>query len=88
MKNIKLEKSQEILNLLYLIIDINRVGSDEISVIEDCIEIIEKNNTPYVSIENLNTVSNHLTDLYSWSDRLGSDEVGIIKDILQLVKTY
>lgn len=76
----------EVIDLMYLIIDINRVGSDEISEIEDTISIIENKSLKNITNEDKTQIISNLTELTQWSDRLGSDEISIINDIIKLLK--
>jgi len=74
-----------IISELYLIIDINRVGSDEIDFIEDILEGFENLKVKELTKDKLVEVRNQVIDLKNWSDRLGSDENSIINDIVKLI---
>jgi hypothetical protein len=74
-----------IISELYLIIDINRVGSDEIDFIENILEGFENLKVKELTKDKLVEVRNQVIDLKNWSDRLGSDENGIINDIIKLI---
>ena len=75
----------EIVNNLYTIIDINRVGSDEIDVIEDILEGFENLTLKKLTVDKLTEIKSELLDLKNWSDRLGSDENYIINHIIQII---
>jgi len=79
----KLEKNI-ILSNLNLVIDINRVGSDEIDVINECLDILNK---PVQEITKLDKIqcSTNISELLEWSDRLGSDEYEILGESLELL---
>jgi len=76
---------KDIIRNLYLIIDINRVGSDEIDFIEEILEGFENLTVKELTAEKLVEVRNQVIDLKNWSDRLGSDENHIINEIAELI---
>ena len=76
---------KEIVDYLYTIIDINRVGSDEIDAIESILSDFESLTLKNITIEKLNTVKKKVIDITKWSDRLGSDELFIINRIVKIV---
>lgn len=73
----------EIIDLLYLIIDINRVGSDETSIIIDSISIIKKKN---FTDKDKKKIIKNLMEIIEWSARIGSNEHSIIEEIINLLK--
>jgi len=82
------KNKQEIIDDLYTIIEINRVGSDEIDFIENIISDLEKLKIKDITTEVLLKVSNEINDLPKWSDRLGSDELYLINKINKYIKTF
>jgi len=76
---------KEIVDYLYTIIDINRVGSDEIDAIESILSDFESLTLKNITIEKLNTVKKEVIDITKWCDRLGSDELFIINRIVKIV---
>ena len=81
MKKMTIKIKNEIIEGLYTIININRVGSDEIEVLETIISNFENKKLVDITKKDLSFIQCEINDLLNWSDRLGGDEISIIKNI-------
>lgn len=84
LKNIDNKYKKEIVDNLYTIIDINRIGSDEIDCIEDILAEFENLKIKDITEENILKVRKEIIEMSKWSDRLGSDEIFLINRIVKI----
>jgi len=82
------KNKQEIIDDLYTIIEINRVGSDEIDTIENVINDLEKLKIKDITKKSLTDALKEIEELLSWSDRLGSDELYLIDKVSKYIKSF
>lgn len=79
------DTKKNILDNLYLVIYINRVGSDEIDVLEDTIASLELLHVTNITDNDKEKLVSNIKDILSWSDRLGSDEYHILNETIDLI---
>ena len=82
---ITLKQKKDIASDLHTIIDINRVGSDEIDFITDILKSFEKQPLKELTREKLITIREQVKDLQGWSARFSGDERYISNCVVKLI---